>query len=174
MKVVWRWKALLLSVISSGAMPLLIINNNNAMEHATCKDLIMLLKYESLIYSDIWDGRDEAWKHGRTRLIKVFNTQVEESKAAIQIPDLHFTGITPEGCSGLGSTVHPLPSPQLHRGVCLCRILPMSWEDLELHIWFIFSNVRNPGRSQKMDKAIQLRCSSSPESIPGIPVVLYT
>lgn len=172
--MVWRWKALLLSVINSGATLLLIINNNNAMEHATCKDLIMLLKYELLIYSDIWNGRDEAWRHGTTCLIKVFNTQVEESKAAIQVPELHLTGVTPEGCSGLCSTLQPLPSLQLHRGVWLCRILPMDWEDLELHIWFIFSNVRNPGRSQKMDKAIQLRCSNSPESIPGIPVVLCT
>lgn len=55
-------------------------------------------------------------RHGTTCLIKVFNTQVEESKAAIQIPDLHFTGGTPEGCSGLGSTVQALPSLQLHRG----------------------------------------------------------
>lgn len=58
-KVVWRWKALLLSVINSGVTPLLIINNNNATEHATCKDLKVLLKYELLIYSDITNGKNE-------------------------------------------------------------------------------------------------------------------
>lgn len=30
-------------------------------------------------------------------MIKVFNTQVEESKAAIQVPELHLTGVTPGG-----------------------------------------------------------------------------
>lgn len=56
-KVVWRWKALLLSVINSGVTPLLIINNNNATEHATCKDLKILLKYESQVCSDSLNGK---------------------------------------------------------------------------------------------------------------------
>lgn len=55
-------------------------------------------------------------RHGTTCLIKVFNTQVEESKAAVQIPDLHFTGAV-LGCATLGSTAPPLPSLQPHRGV---------------------------------------------------------
>lgn len=45
-----------------------------------------------------------------TCLIKVFNTQVEESKAAIQTPGLHFTGVTPEGCSGLCNTGKQSPT----------------------------------------------------------------
>lgn len=52
-------------------------------------------------------------RHGRHRttcLIKVFNTQVEESKAAVQIPELYFTGVTPEGCSGLCSTGQHSPT----------------------------------------------------------------
>lgn len=56
-KVVWRWKALLLSVINSGVTPLLIINNNNAMEHATCKVFKILLKCESQICSDSLNGK---------------------------------------------------------------------------------------------------------------------
>lgn len=73
-KVVWRWKALLLSVINSGVTLLLIINNNNATEHATCKDLKILLKYESPIYSDILNGRNEAWRDATTCSSKALNT----------------------------------------------------------------------------------------------------
>lgn len=98
-KVVWRWKALLLSVINSGVTPLLIINNNNATEHATCQDLKILLKYESLIYSDILNGKNKAWRDVTTCLSKALNTEVEESKTAIQISDLGFTGLTPADCS---------------------------------------------------------------------------
>lgn len=52
-------------------------------------------------------------RHGRHRttcLIRVFNTQVGESKAAVQIPELYFTGVTPEGCSGLCSTGQHSPT----------------------------------------------------------------
>lgn len=49
-------------------------------------------------------------RHGTTCLIKVFNTQVEESKAAVQIPDLHFTGAVPEDCSGLCNTGQHSPT----------------------------------------------------------------
>lgn len=52
-------------------------------------------------------------RHGRHRttcLIKVFNTQVGESKAAVRIPELHFTGVIPEDCSRLCSTGQHSPT----------------------------------------------------------------
>ena len=91
------------------------------MERATCKDLKILLKYESLIYSDILNGKNEAWRHVTTCLSEVLNTEVEESKTAVQISDLHFTGLTPADCSPavqtLCSEVRPLTFLELHRSV---------------------------------------------------------
>jgi len=118
-KVVWRWKALQLSVINSGVTLLLIINNNNATERATCKELKILLKYESLICSDILNGKSEAWRAVTTCSGKVLNTAAEET--AIQIPDRCFTGWTPAACSpaleALCSRVQPLTSLELHSSV---------------------------------------------------------
>lgn len=70
----------MLSVINSGVTPLLIINNNNSTEHETCKDLKLLLKYESLIYSH---RKWEEWgMEGRDLLEKGVKHLSEESKAA--------------------------------------------------------------------------------------------
>lgn len=70
----------MLSVINSGATLLLIINNNNSTKHVTCKDLKLLLKYESLIYSH------RKWKEWgveeRDLFEKGIKHQSEESKAA--------------------------------------------------------------------------------------------
>lgn len=76
---------------------------------------------------------------------KALNTEVEESKTAIQISGLHFTGLTPADCSPAVQTLQQSPTsdfPWVTQECLIVQSITTEREDVYLYLWFLFYNVR--------------------------------